>query len=87
MSIISISLTIQLVVICTNDLMASYLVDQDEYWSDYYYKPYTRIHGYLIGIMLGCEYFKFKYKLSGPATEDQDAQSESDIAEPKSKID
>jgi len=55
-------LIVQLVMILTNDLQASYLNSDDEYWSIYYYKPYTRIHGYLIGLVLGCEYFKFKYE-------------------------
>lgn len=54
-------LLIQLITILTNDLVASYLADQDEYWSVYYYKPYTRMHGYLIGIFLGVEYFNYKY--------------------------
>lgn len=86
--LVAISLLIQLITIFTNDLVASYLVDQDEYWSVYYYKPYTRIHGYFIGVFLGCEYFKFKYKISGPQNDDIDAQSEqSDASEQKSKMD
>lgn len=39
----AICVIIQLVIILTNDLQASYLTYQDEYWSLYYYKPYTRI--------------------------------------------
>ena len=65
--------------ILTNDLVASYLADQDEYWSVYYYKPYTRIHGYLIGIFLGCEYFKYKYQC--PNTDGNLADSVSDMSD------
>ena len=56
-------LIIQLIVIFQNDLSASYLTYQDEYWTIYHYKPYTRIHGYLIGLWLGCEYFSFKHEI------------------------
>jgi hypothetical protein len=53
---------IQIVVIATTDLDASYETKEDQYWASYYFKPYTRIHGYLIGMFLGCEYFRYKYE-------------------------
>ena len=46
----------------TLDFSASFLSQNDEYWTDYYTKPWTRIHGYLIGMLLGCHYFSFKYE-------------------------
>lgn len=63
---------IQLIVICSSDLSASYRTHNDEYWTNYYYKPYTRIHGYLIGIVLGCEYFSYKYEDKNPAGADEE---------------
>jgi hypothetical protein len=57
-----ISLMFQLIVICKNTLSASYLTYEDEYWTLYHFKPYSRIHGYLIGVWLGSEFFSYKYE-------------------------
>ena len=56
-----ISLMFQLIVIFKNTLSASYLTYEDEYWTLYHFKPYSRIHGYLIGVWLGCEFYSYKY--------------------------
>jgi peptidoglycan/LPS O-acetylase OafA/YrhL len=56
-----VSLVFQLIVICKNRMSASYLTYEDEYWSLYHYKPYSRVHSYLIGVYLGCEYFSYKH--------------------------
>jgi len=54
----------QIIVISHNTLSASFLTNEDEYWTLYHFKPFNRIQGYLIGVCLGCEYYSFKY---GPA--------------------
>ena len=54
-----------MIVILKNDFYASYLTYKDEYWTLYYYKPYCRIYGYLIGVWFGCEYFSFKHNDAG----------------------
>ena len=65
---------IQLIVICSSDLSASYRTHNDEYWTNYYYKPYTRLHGYLIGVVLGCEYFSYKYENKNQAGADDTSE-------------
>lgn len=56
-----ISLIFQLIVICMNKMSASYLTYEDGYWTLYHFKPYSRIHGYLIGVWLGCEFYSYNY--------------------------
>jgi len=51
---------IQLIVVLKNDMTASYLTEADAYWTLFYYKPYTRIQGFLIGVILGCQFFTHK---------------------------
>jgi peptidoglycan/LPS O-acetylase OafA/YrhL len=51
---------IQMIVILVNDLSISYFTYNDEYWTVYYVKPYSRLPVYLIGILAGCSYFSFK---------------------------
>jgi len=63
------AITIQLIIINTNDLKASYLTYQDEYWTLYYYKPYTRIHGYLVGVWFGCIFYSYKHETPAPEIE------------------
>ena len=53
-----------LVIIVQNDLSASYFTYNDEYWTIYYQKPYTRLPAYLIGLIFGCHYFSFKHENS-----------------------
>jgi len=65
------TLVVQIIVILTSDLSASYETKQDDYWASYYFKPYARIHGYLIGLFLGCEYFRFKYECPREEVNDQ----------------
>ncbi|CDW85999.1 UNKNOWN [Stylonychia lemnae] len=57
-----VSKIIQLSVILANDLSVSYFTYNDEYWTVYYVKPYSRIPVYLIGVILGCNYFSYKYE-------------------------
>jgi hypothetical protein len=59
--IIAVSTLCQLIVITHNNLSASFLVDEDEYWTLYHFKPFNRIQGYLIGVWLGCSYHTYKY--------------------------
>mmetsp|Transcript_13051 Transcript_13051/g.20263 ORF Transcript_13051/g.20263 Transcript_13051/m.20263 type:complete len:86 (-) Transcript_13051:697-954(-) len=59
-------------------MTASYLTEEDSYWTLFYYKPYTRIQGYLIGAMLGCEYFTFKLEERKKQKESEDKSSGSD---------
>lgn len=56
------ALIIQIIQISSNDFNASFLSQHDEYWTIYYNKPWARIHGYLIGVLIGCNYFTFKYE-------------------------
>jgi hypothetical protein len=53
-------------------MSASYLTYEDEYWTLYHYKPYSRIHGYLIGVWLGCEFYSYKY--TNRNSEDEDVK-------------
>ena len=83
-----VALIIQLITISTNDLQASFLASDDEYWTVYYYKPYTRIHGYLIGVYFGCEYFRFKYiYLSPPNTDNAREDENGDSVVHKTRMD
>ena len=59
--LIAVSTLCQLIVITHNNLSASFLVDEDEYWTLYHFKPFNRIQGYLIGVWLGCSYHTYKY--------------------------
>jgi hypothetical protein len=67
-------------------LKASYLTYQDEYWSLYYYKPYTRIHGYLVGVWFGCIFYSYKYEnpemLENSAEEEEEVDEEAKEAKP-----
>jgi len=36
------------------------LAGKDEYWTLYYFKPFSRIHSYMIGVFLGTSYFTYK---------------------------
>jgi hypothetical protein len=53
---------IEILSIRKNTFQASYLSGTDEYWTLYYYKPFSRIHSYLIGVFFGSAYFTFKVK-------------------------
>ena len=57
-----------------NKMSASYLTLENEYWTLYHFKPYTRIHGYLIGVWLGCEFYSYKYT-SRNSEDDETKQS------------
>ena len=61
LGIIVVSTLCQVIVIAHNDLSASFLVDEDEYWTLYHFKPFNRIQGYLIGVWMGCSYHTYKY--------------------------
>jgi len=47
-------------VILANELSVSYFTYNDEYWTIYYVKPYSRIPVFLIGVIIGCSYFSYK---------------------------
>ena len=47
-------------VILANSLSVSYFTYNDEYWTVYYAKPYSRLPVFLIGVIAGCSYFSFK---------------------------
>lgn len=51
-----------LIVICKNDLSASYFTYKDAYWTVLYEKPYSRMLCYLAGVVTGCAYFSFKHE-------------------------
>ena len=51
---------IQLIVILANSLSVSYFTYNDEYWTIYYVKPYSRLPVFLLGVIAGCSYFTFK---------------------------
>jgi len=53
--------TVELYIVGDNDFSVSYRTPRDEYWSLFYYKPFTRMYGYFIGVWLGCEYFTYKH--------------------------
>jgi len=48
----------------------------------YYYKPYTRIQGYLIGLLLGCKYFTYKYET---AHDEKMEESDDNLSEDQPK--
>ena len=62
-SFVFISLSIQILQVSTNeaDSNANYLSYGGGYWTNYNNKPYTRVYSYIIGMILGCSYFTFKY--------------------------
>jgi hypothetical protein len=49
-----------LIVILANSLSVSYFTYNDEYWTIYYVKPYSRLPVFLLGVIAGCSYFTFK---------------------------
>jgi peptidoglycan/LPS O-acetylase OafA/YrhL len=53
---------IVLIVICKNDISASYFTYKDVYWTVLYEKPYARLIGYLTGVIAGCAYFTYKHE-------------------------
>ena len=50
-----------LVVVCKNDLSASYFTYKDAYWTLLYEKPYSRMLCYLTGVVTGCAYYSYKH--------------------------
>ena len=79
------AITIQLIIINTNDLKASYLTYQDEYWTLYYYKPYTRIHGYLVGVWFGCIFYSYKHETPTMEIEAEGGEEDEEEKEAKPK--
>jgi len=57
-----ISSLIVLVVICKNEISASYFTYKDAYWTVLYEKPYSRMMCYLVGVCTGCTYFTHKHE-------------------------
>jgi hypothetical protein len=53
---------VQMSVILANSLSVSYFTYNDEYWTVYYVKPYSRLPVFLIGVVAGCSYFSFKHE-------------------------
>lgn len=53
---------VQMSVILANSLSVSYFTYNDEYWTVYYVKPYSRLPVFLIGVVAGCTYFSFKHE-------------------------
>ena len=53
-------LAIQISLIFKHSFSASYLTFNDEYWTVYYKKPFTHIHAFNIGMLLGCLFFDYK---------------------------
>lgn len=51
---------VQMGVILANSLSVSYFTYNDEYWTVYYVKPYSRLPVFLIGVIAGCSYYSFK---------------------------
>lgn len=51
---------IQMIVILANSLSVSYFTYNDEYWTVYYVKPYSRLPVFLVGVIAGCSYYTFK---------------------------
>lgn len=50
------------IVIFKNKFSASYFTYQDNYWTEYYEKPWARLPAYLIGIISGCSYYSYKHE-------------------------
>mmetsp|Transcript_4385 Transcript_4385/g.7422 ORF Transcript_4385/g.7422 Transcript_4385/m.7422 type:complete len:232 (-) Transcript_4385:677-1372(-) len=67
-----VALAVQVAQICVNDYRASYLSFQDQYWTEYYDKPYTFFHCYNIGMILGVQYFIFKYETEPEPSSDEE---------------
>jgi hypothetical protein len=53
---------IQMIVILVNDLSVSYFTYNDEYWTVYYVKPYSRLPVFLIGVLAACSFFTMKHE-------------------------
>lgn len=53
---------IQMIIILVNDLSVSYFTYNDEYWTIYYVKPYSRLPVFLIGVICGCSYYSLNYE-------------------------
>lgn len=51
-----------MIIILVNDLSVSYFTYNDEYWTEFYVKPYTRLPVFLIGVITGCSYYSLKYE-------------------------
>lgn len=66
-----ISSLIVLIVICKNDISASYFTYKDIYWTLLYEKPWSRILCYLVGVVFGCTYYSFKHEQNRNESEDE----------------
>jgi len=73
-SIAFVCFIIQIIVIFSSDLSASFKNKNDEYWNNYYHRPYTRLHCYLMGLWLGCEYFRFKHDVTKQEVEESQSE-------------
>ena len=51
-----------LLVIIREDLSVSYFSYNNDYWTLYYEKPWSRLPAYLIGIVMGCCYYTYKHE-------------------------
>jgi hypothetical protein len=60
MTLLGFNTLIQLIVILANSLSVSYFTYNDEYWTVYYVKPYSRLPVFLISVIAGCSYYTFK---------------------------
>ena len=65
MTLLGVNTLIQLIVILANSLSVSYFTYNDEYWTVYYVKPYSRLPVFLIGVIAGCSYYTFKREEEG----------------------
>ncbi len=54
-------------VVSANSLSASYFTYQDEYWTIFYVKPYTRINQFLIGAISGATYYSYQREWEIPS--------------------
>jgi len=51
-----------MIIILVNDLSVSYFTYNDEYWTIYYVKPYSRLPVFLIGVICGCSYYSLNFE-------------------------
>ena len=58
---------VQMVVIVSNSLSASYFTYSDDYYALYYVKPYSRMNQFLLGIIAGCFYYSYELELEDPS--------------------
>ena len=68
-TLLGVNTLIQLIVILANSLSVSYFTYNDEYWTVYYVKPYSRLPVFLIGVIAGCSYYTFKREEEGVVEE------------------